>query len=490
MLETIGPVWDGNEVWLVVAGGATFAAFPAWYATMFSGFYLALLLVLVCLIVRAVSFEWRERSDEPALADAWRWANTVGSVGAPFVWGVALANLLHGVPLDSDGNFSRQRPRPLQRVHGPRRARGRRALRPARRDLPHPAHHRRPVRAGGRGRAAAVRCRPRSSSRRSSPATVAVGVDRNDRDVFPPVLPAALGVAALVLAVVLVLRRAQRLGVRRDGGRDRALGGDALHRPLSARARLAPRRSPTASRSSGAAAGALRAERDHGRRPRSACRSCCSTRAGRTTSSARASAASRPVSRSVARPQWPARRRAEGRARPRPAPRPPHAVRPPAPVVDSALGVATTAFVAAPGDAAREDRRRGLRGRCRSADLRGDVVALALAFAGRGALAWGMEVAGRRAAASVLSELRLGARRAPPGDAADRGRRRRSPARSPRPRCRASSALEAYFARYLPQVVLASIVPFAVVAWVATVDLESAARDARSRCRSCRSSCG
>ena len=69
MFESIGPVWDGNEVWLVVAGGATFAAFPAWYATMFSGFYLALLLILVLLIVRVVSFEWREKRDEPALAD-------------------------------------------------------------------------------------------------------------------------------------------------------------------------------------------------------------------------------------------------------------------------------------------------------------------------------------------------------------------------------------------------------------------------------------
>src|SRR5512133_3869561 len=62
MLTTIGPVWDGNEVWLVVAGAATFAAFPAWYATMFSGFYLALLVVLVFLIIRVVSFEWREES--------------------------------------------------------------------------------------------------------------------------------------------------------------------------------------------------------------------------------------------------------------------------------------------------------------------------------------------------------------------------------------------------------------------------------------------
>ncbi len=65
MFGTIGPVWDGNEVWLIVAGGATFAAFPAWYATMFSGFYVALLLVLVFLIVRVVSFEWRGKSESP-----------------------------------------------------------------------------------------------------------------------------------------------------------------------------------------------------------------------------------------------------------------------------------------------------------------------------------------------------------------------------------------------------------------------------------------
>ncbi len=69
MFESIGPVWDGNEVWLVVAAGATFAAFPAWYATMFSGFYLALLLILVLLILRVVSFEWRERGESPTLAN-------------------------------------------------------------------------------------------------------------------------------------------------------------------------------------------------------------------------------------------------------------------------------------------------------------------------------------------------------------------------------------------------------------------------------------
>ena len=106
MFESIGPVWDGNEVWLVVAGGATFAAFPAWYATMFSGFYIALLLVLVLLIVRVVSFEWREKHDGPRWRSMWLWANTIGSLGAPFVWGVALANLLNGVPLNSSHAFA------------------------------------------------------------------------------------------------------------------------------------------------------------------------------------------------------------------------------------------------------------------------------------------------------------------------------------------------------------------------------------------------
>jgi cytochrome bd ubiquinol oxidase subunit II len=106
MFESIGPVWDGNEVWLVVAAGATFAAFPAWYATMFSGFYLALLLILVLLIVRVVSFEWREKHDSSRWRSAWMWANTVGSFGAAFLWGVALANLLYGVPLDSSHVFT------------------------------------------------------------------------------------------------------------------------------------------------------------------------------------------------------------------------------------------------------------------------------------------------------------------------------------------------------------------------------------------------
>src|SRR5215831_6793170 len=106
MFETIGPVWDGNETWLVVAGGATFAAFPAWYAAMFSGYYIALLLVLVCLIVRVVSFEWRERSTSPRWRATWMWANAAGSLGASLIWGVGLSALLYGIPLDSKGDFT------------------------------------------------------------------------------------------------------------------------------------------------------------------------------------------------------------------------------------------------------------------------------------------------------------------------------------------------------------------------------------------------
>jgi cytochrome bd ubiquinol oxidase subunit II len=106
MFRSIGPVWDGNEVWLVTAGGATFAAFPAWYATMFSGFYLALLLVLVCLIIRVLSFEWRTKTSSPRWRTVWTAANTVGSVGASFVWGVGLSALLYGVPINSSGDFS------------------------------------------------------------------------------------------------------------------------------------------------------------------------------------------------------------------------------------------------------------------------------------------------------------------------------------------------------------------------------------------------
>jgi cytochrome bd ubiquinol oxidase subunit II len=106
MFRSIGPVWDGNEVWLVVAGASTFATFPAWYATMFSGFYLALLLILFLLIVRVVSFEWRSKSGSQRWRTAWLRVNALASTGIGLVWGIGLANLLHGLPLDSNGDYS------------------------------------------------------------------------------------------------------------------------------------------------------------------------------------------------------------------------------------------------------------------------------------------------------------------------------------------------------------------------------------------------
>lgn len=102
MINTIGPVWDGNEVWLLVAGGATFAAFPEWYATLFSGFYLPLLLILVALIVRGLAFEYRAKRDDVAWRRNWDLAIIVGSFVPAVLWGVAFANILRGVPIDAD----------------------------------------------------------------------------------------------------------------------------------------------------------------------------------------------------------------------------------------------------------------------------------------------------------------------------------------------------------------------------------------------------
>jgi cytochrome d ubiquinol oxidase subunit II len=207
MFESIGPVWDGNEVWLVVAGGATFAAFPSWYATMFSGFYIALLLVLVFLIVRVVSFEWRGKSQSPLWRTMWAWGNAIGSIGASLIWGVGLANLLNGVPIDSSGDFSGDfgdlfsaytvvaglAVVLLFAFHGATyltiRTTGDLCERAAR------AARRLSIVAALVGAAFLAW-------------TVAVAVDNNDKSVFPPALPAALGVAAVVLAVVFAhLRR-------------------------------------------------------------------------------------------------------------------------------------------------------------------------------------------------------------------------------------------------------------------------------------------
>ncbi len=106
VLHTIGPIWDGNEVWLLVAGGATFAAFPQWYATLFSGFYLALFLILAALIVRNVAFEFWGKGDTQRWRDRWEWAMIGGSFLAALLWGVGWANIVHGVPIDARHEYT------------------------------------------------------------------------------------------------------------------------------------------------------------------------------------------------------------------------------------------------------------------------------------------------------------------------------------------------------------------------------------------------
>ncbi len=106
MINTIGPVWDGNEVWLLTAGGATFAAFPEWYATLFSGFYLPLLLILLALIVRGLAFEYRHQRPQASWHSRWDRAIIVGSFVPAFLWGVAFANIVRGVPIDADKEFT------------------------------------------------------------------------------------------------------------------------------------------------------------------------------------------------------------------------------------------------------------------------------------------------------------------------------------------------------------------------------------------------
>ena len=202
MFESIGPVWDGTEVWLVVAAGATFAAFPTWYATMFSGFYLALLLLLFFLIIRVVSFEWREKSESPGWRRVWLAANALGSTGIALVWGIALANLIHGVPLDSNGDYSGN----LVDLFTPYTIFAGIAF-----VLVFAFHG--ATYLGLRTEGALHRRVGGAARRLALPAaivgttfliwTVVVAHDRNDKDVFPVVVPAVLGITALGLAALL-----------------------------------------------------------------------------------------------------------------------------------------------------------------------------------------------------------------------------------------------------------------------------------------------
>lgn len=106
VINTIGPHWDGNEVWLLTAGGATFAAFPQWYATLFSGFYLAFFLLLLGLIVRGVAFEFRSKDYNPKWRAFWDWAIFGGSLVPALLLGVAFANLARGLPIDGNMMFT------------------------------------------------------------------------------------------------------------------------------------------------------------------------------------------------------------------------------------------------------------------------------------------------------------------------------------------------------------------------------------------------
>ncbi|PPI21506.1 cytochrome d ubiquinol oxidase subunit II [Rathayibacter sp. AY1B1] len=105
LINTIGPVWDLNETWVIVAGAALFAAFPEWYATLFSGFYLPLLLILLALIARGVSFEYRHQRPEAQWKRRFDTMIVVGSAVPAFLWGVAFANIVQGVPMDADHNY-------------------------------------------------------------------------------------------------------------------------------------------------------------------------------------------------------------------------------------------------------------------------------------------------------------------------------------------------------------------------------------------------
>jgi cytochrome d ubiquinol oxidase subunit II len=203
MFESIGPVWDGNEVWLVVAGGATFAAFPVWYGTMFSGFYLALLLILGFLIIRVVSFEWREKSESPRWRRVWMWANTIGSVGVALVWGIGLSNLLHGVPIDSNGDYAGG----FWNLFTGYTVLGGIAF-----VLVFVFHG--AIYLTLRTTGDLCERAQRAARRLAVPGvlvgagyliwTVKVAVDQNDKSVFPPVLPAAIAIAAFALAAVCV----------------------------------------------------------------------------------------------------------------------------------------------------------------------------------------------------------------------------------------------------------------------------------------------
>ncbi len=106
VINTIGPFWDGNEVWLISVGSAMFGAFPHWYATLFSGFYPLMLCMIVALMFRGVAFEFRSKQENPAWRSIWDWSIFGGSAVPAILWGVALANIIRGIPIDASMNYT------------------------------------------------------------------------------------------------------------------------------------------------------------------------------------------------------------------------------------------------------------------------------------------------------------------------------------------------------------------------------------------------
>ncbi len=289
LIRTIGPVWDGNEVWLLVAGGATFAAFPGWYATLFSGFYLALFLVLVGLIVRGVAIEYRnKRPDERWRAPLGHGSLAVSSAVPALLWGVAFADVVHGVPIDAQGDFTGNLldlldpyalfggVTTLVALRLPRRALPRRCARPA----------------------SSSAARATTAMRLALPASALVlgfliwtwanAASAHDKGLVPGIVPHHRDLPAVRRRGAFVRAGQPGFAFTSTAVLDRADHAHALPQPLSARDRVEheQRVQPDDLHDELVA---LHAHRHVDRRAAASRRSCCSTRPGRTGSSAPAS---------------------------------------------------------------------------------------------------------------------------------------------------------------------------------------------------------
>ena len=396
-INTIGPLWDGNEVWLLVAGGATFAAFPEWYASLFSGFYLALLIVLVALIVRGVAFEFRGKVDNDRWRRRWDAVIIVGSVVPALLWGVAFANIVRGRAAGRRPRVHRHLLHAAQPVRAARRAGHAAGVLAARRRVPRAQDRRRPA-----------ACAPTASPLRLGLAAVPVGAaflvwTQLAHGEGWTLVSVALAAGALVGAVLLVGRRPRGLGVHPDRDRDRRHHGDAVRLALPRRAALDHRPGGSLTTTNAASTPytlgimtwvARRGDPGRARLP------------GLDLLGVPPPAHRDDIPRATGLPARERRRSGGEAARPAPAAR------------TSAGGPRFVVLTAAarrghrragrgpgrrcsPGDRRRLPRRRraGRPRRARSSVLRRVV-------AGRAALAWGSETAAHRASAGVIRQLR------------------------------------------------------------------------------------